>query len=88
MKLELNQIRKWLITPTTFVSVLNQYIMQGMSVFIIFEYFYSVFWYGELLIIMFTLSIYDFAMLFVFFVLVDSLLNLLSSHYLYVFTEG
>lgn len=62
--------------------------MQGMSVFIIFEYFYSVFWYGELLIIMFTLSIYDFAMLFVFFVLVDSLLNLLSSHYLYVFTEG
>lgn len=88
MKLELSQIRKWLITPTTFVSVLNQYIMQGMSVFIIFEYFYSVFWYGELLIIMFTLSIYDFAMLFIFFVLVDSLLNLLSSHYLYVFTEG
>lgn len=88
MKLELNQIRKWLITPTTFVSVLNQYIMQGMSVFIIFEYFYSVFWYGELLIIMFTLSIYDFPMLFIFFVLVDSLLNLLSSHYLYVFTEG
>lgn len=67
MKLELNQMRKWLITPTTFVSVLNQYIMQGMSVFIIFEYFYSVFWYGELLIIMFTLSIYDFAMLFGFF---------------------
>lgn len=88
MKLDLSPIRQSLITPTTFVSVLSQHIMQGISVFIIFEYFYSVFWFGELLIHHVHIKYTCLCYVFPFCLFQKTSLNLLSSHYLYVFTEG